>query len=453
MHYKKLNIIVLFALVLSFATSKSNIVQAQGVVKLQESISNQDDVDSIPDEISLFGDDDTIDISQEDIDDTAGIIPQASSDMPNISNETSDMSKDNSEEIIVVEEVQDTNSSPLNLSSDENNYTDSNSSVNTNDDLFLQMSDIEKQTALLSLELRREKIKNEIKAMKLVRTEADNKAKDKVEEKIKKQIEWEKEQEAKIIKEQQKLRSLDIKFEKQRQERILKSYKNDLLKNQYEWVNTYSKLFNKIAQEKDAKQVLLSDVETKFTKIVTATVNAEKVAIKAKKHQDKIISDLETQISILKARIEAQERERERLNKTSAKNNPFANDSKTMINNQVKLNNIYAIMEIKGQGGELVAKLINKDGMPFLVKQGTILQTGHAIEEITTDYIRATHKGINDYLYFAASGALDREPVNSIAIKNKTDKVAATPAPTQAIPRSFMSSAGVPGLGTDMIIR
>ena len=52
------------------------------------------------------------------------------------------------------------------------------------------------------------------------------------------------------------------------------------------------------------------------------------------------------------------------------------------------------IMEIRGQGGKLAAKLINKDGMPFLVQEGTTLQTGQIVDEITTTYVRADKAGV-----------------------------------------------------------
>ena len=50
-------------------------------------------------------------------------------------------------------------------------------------ELFNQMSDIEKQTSLLTLELRREKIKNEIAAMKAARQKAIDDLKEKEQEK------------------------------------------------------------------------------------------------------------------------------------------------------------------------------------------------------------------------------------------------------------------------------
>ena len=50
-------------------------------------------------------------------------------------------------------------------------------------ELFTQMSDLEKQTALLTLELRREKIRNEIEAIKAQRQKAIDEVKTKEEEK------------------------------------------------------------------------------------------------------------------------------------------------------------------------------------------------------------------------------------------------------------------------------
>ena len=89
------------------------------------------------------------------------------------------------------------------------------------------MSDLEKQTTLLNLELRREKVRNEIEALKNQRKQAYQQEIEKEEAKRKAQIEWEKEQEQKVIQEQQKLRELDIKFEQLRQEKLLNEYKKD----------------------------------------------------------------------------------------------------------------------------------------------------------------------------------------------------------------------------------
>ena len=108
-------------------------------------------------------------------------------------------------------------------------------------------------------------------------------------------------------------------------------------------------------------------------------------------------------------------------------------------------------MEIRGQGGELVAKVINKDGMPFMVKKGTVLQTGHTVDEITSTYVRALKDGMKDFLYFAAGGILDKEPLQNI--ETYEDNTKEEVLPPEAPSRGVMSSVGVPGLGKDMIVR
>ena len=116
---------------------------------------------------------------------------------------------------------------------------------------------------------------------------------------------------------------------------------------------------------------------------------------------------------------------------------------------ELKLANMYAVMEIRGQNGELIAKLINQDGTPFYVKKGTTLQSGHVIDEITSTYVRAEKDGMKDYLYFAAGGILPLEQPKS----NITPAESIVPEQPEQPKQSFATSVGVPGLGKSMIAR
>ena len=58
----------------------------------------------------------------------------------------------------------------------------------------------------------------------------------KKEEKERKRIEWEKEQEAKILRERKALMDAMAKMERLRQEKILKAYKETMLKEKQEWI-------------------------------------------------------------------------------------------------------------------------------------------------------------------------------------------------------------------------
>lgn len=327
------------------------------------------------------------------------------------------------------------------------------------DNLFSQMSDIEKQTALLNLELRREKIKNEIEAIKNQRRQAQIQEQEKKEAQEKQKIEWEKAQEQKVLQEQQKLREMDIEFEKLRQERILNAYKNKYLEDAQKWIAHDADLYKQIEDTKKENQKVLDDSKEKFNQLKNDITAANtKAASLISRHKQKV-EDLNAQIGVLKARIIAQEKELE-----TSRQNPFEDiaaaaeteksaqtaEVQPAVMPELKLPNMYAVMEIRGQGGELIAKLINQDGTPFYVKKGTTLQSGHTIDEITSTYVRADKGGVKDYLYFAAGGILPLEqPSTSL---NNTLAAQAEAQQKEEGP-DFVTSTGIPGVGSAMMVR
>lgn len=280
------------------------------------------------------------------------------------------------------------------------------------EDLFSQMADIEKQTSLLTLELKREKIKNEIAAMQAQRQKAIDEELEKQREKERKQAEWEKEQERKLLEDQQKLKEMEMKYEKLRQERVLKSYKESMLKSSQEWVEYNARLYNKLVKEENAQNELIAQQKEFLAKLNDAVVQAGAAARQAKEKYTKEVANLQTQVAVLKSKLEAEKTAFEESKKTGP--NPFALADDDGAPKK-KIAEEYAIMEISGKGEALVAKLINKNGGTFMVKPGTILNTGHVIEEITQTYITADRSGIKDYLYFSAGGILDKEPTKPLS--------------------------------------
>ena len=295
------------------------------------------------------------------------------------------------------------------------------------EDLFSQMADIEKQTSLLTLELKREKIKNEIAAMKAQRQKAVEEEQEKQREKERKQAEWEKEQERKLLEDQQKLKEMEIKYEKLRQERVLKAYKESMLKSSQEWVEYNSRLYNQLVKEEKAQNDIIAKQKEYFDDLKAAISRANSAAQVVKEKYNKEVANLQTQVAILKSKLEAEKNAFEESKKVGP--NPFAlvDDENTP---KKKIAEEYAIMEISGKGENLVAKLINKNGGTFMVKPGTILNTGHIIEDINQTYIVADKGGVKDYLYFSAGGILDKEPSKPLESVSKqeddglTDKTA-----------------------------
>lgn len=327
-------------------------------------------------------------------------------------------------------------------------------------DLFSQMSDIEKQTTLLTLELRREKLRNEIEAIKAQRAKALEEKAAAEEEKKRKELEWQKEQEAKVLKEQQLLKEKEIELEKLKQKKVLNAYMNRMLEQNQKWIAENAEVYKQMRQIEADRKSLVDNFKKKLDTLSTLANKAVQNANNAKSNHDRTLASLTAQNIQLKKRIEA-----EALAAKNRQQNPFdANENDgnkkapvtTSIDAKIVPVNIskeYAIMDITGQGDELVAKLINKDGESFLARQGTILQTGHAIEAITPNYIQFDRNGLKDYLYTSGS-AMTMEPENMEGTATTNTKAPRKPV---VIPKKASSGIaaerGMPSLGTGMFVK
>lgn len=313
--------------------------------------------------------------------------------------------------------------------------------------LFSKMSSIEKQSALLSLELRREKIRNEIEAIKAQRKKALEEEQEREEERKRKREEWENEQQRKLLVEQQKLKELENQREMLRQEKIVKAYKETMLQEKQEWIKHNADLYNQISQIENERDSLIEDFKVKLNNLQSEATKAVVSAQTAKSNYDQAINALKTQLSVVQSRLDAE------LSAKLNKDNPFASIPEE---DQVRLNDVYAIMEIVGKGENLAAKLINKNGDRFMVRKGTALQTGHIVDEITETYIRADINGAKDYLYFAAGGILDSEPQKSAVLKGAMEAMAAAEGAEGAVAgnkNTTLNTSQEPSLGEGMFVR
>lgn len=316
------------------------------------------------------------------------------------------------------------------------------SGVMLDEDLFKQMSEIEKKTALLNLELKRERLQNEVEAVKNQRKQALIAEQEKAEAQKMRQLEAQKKVEQELLQEKEKLRELDIKFEILRQEKVLDAYKNKMLEDTQKWIENNASFYKQIADLRSSKKIMIEDFKAKMQSLKNEAVKAVEYRKDLTKRHEKEVDDLQTQINILRKKVSALEQEKEQL-----LSNPFAGgeassdteDKGAVVSTTTQtdtagivvdepLNNIlstlYAVAEIRGKGNELVAKLINRSGISFYVKRGTTLQSGHTVGEITTTYVAATKNGQKEYLYFAAGGVLPTE-TESFKVDSETSSLAA----------------------------
>lgn len=473
MHYDLRKIFCTTALALVLGMSTAARGYAQGVVMLNDSAANDTNTDEIPDEISLFGDDSPEILSPAK--------PASKTAALKTDNQEADNQKADSEDKFEASATKTTvkrSPSPLSLDSDETpqasvqnipaprpnvpepaaapisipapvSSLDSHIVEDIDDSVFNQMSNLEKETAILNLELRKEQVKSNIEALKSVQEKARQEENAKKEAERRKTIEWEKEQEKKVLIEQQKLKNLELLYEKARQEKLLKAYKNKMLEERQAFIKDKADIYNEIAELRNDRQKLINNFKGRFIQLTKMADQATNDVIRVRDNYAKTISDLQTQISILRARLEASENA-----------NPFAEnggegaggENAAQKEHVSKLSDLYAIMEVRGKGESLAAKLINDSGIPFMVKVGTVLQTGHIIDEINTTHIRADKEGNKEYLYFSAGGILDKEPEHNEELKIKVSEQDEGGSSSSG-GGGIVSSQGIPGVASEMTIR
>lgn len=333
----------------------------------------------------------------------------------------------------------------------------------TNNDLFTQMSDIEKQTTLLTLELRREKIRSEIEAIKAQRTKAEEEKIRAEEERKLKEQEMQKEQEMKILKEQQVLAEKEMELEKIRQRKALNAYMNQMLEQNQKWINENAAIYKKLQEVEENRKEMALDFKSKIDNLNTLSNKLVQRANSAKNNHDRTVASLTAQNIQLKKRIEADAQAAEKLAKNQQAN-PFnpnakvgAEDLQAMDEDITAINiaQEYAIMDITGKGGELIAKLINKDGDSFVARKGTVLHTGHVVEEISPSYIRFNNQGIRDYLY--TNGSIEPERMEGVDEENivhvSTSKTKDTKKPAPSTSSGMGGMKSLPSLGSGMFVK
>jgi hypothetical protein len=172
-------------------------------------------------------------------------------------------------------------------------------------DLFKQMSDIEKSTTLLTLELRREKLRNEIEAQKAIRQKAaDDIEKQKAEEKLK-EFEKKKQIEANVFKEKQALLSQEKVFEVLKQRKLLNAYMNQMLLEKQSWLKEKEILYGQLEEKEKEKQELIRVFKEKVDSLLEVSAKNMQLAEAAKKNFERIIKGLKARNEQLKKRIES----------------------------------------------------------------------------------------------------------------------------------------------------
>lgn len=304
-----------------------------------------------------------------------------------------------------------------------------NSVLSTIDsDLFKQMSDIEKSTTLLTLELKREKIRNEIEAQKAIRQKNYDEAERLKNEQKLKDLEKKKDIESKVLKEKQALLDKEKLLEVLKQRKLLNAYMNQMLVEQQAWLKEKEELYARIEKVEQEKKELINLFKQKIDSVLDESAKNIKIAQTAKANFERIVKGLKARNEQLRRRVEADAkiiknarnslylksqsiadlREKNAANTANSAAIAAVQQAKAesaiaiedvVVEPQESLSSKYAILGITGKANAMSMEVIDINGMPIFLKVGSTLPTGHEVSEIGADYAVFTKDGDNDYLY------------------------------------------------------
>lgn len=292
-------------------------------------------------------------------------------------------------------------------------------------DLFNQMSSIEKQNTLLNLELKREELKNKVEALRNSRTRAKEEEENRRRAEREKLKDQEAERQAQILAEQAKLKEKEIELEKVRQAKVLNEYMNEMLKMNQEWVIKNTELQNQIQELKKDRADLIKNFEESISQIQHDSIALQKSAEMALANHNRTVTSLNSQISGLKKSIADSEDRIKKMQENNNSNNPFAaaaamnsvaNDD--MDDGAIDMSEEYAIMDITGHGDNIIAKIVNKEGTTFTVHKGSMLKGGEIVSTITDHYVGFEKNGVKSFIYTGGT-VLEFEPTVAFNDSNK----------------------------------
>lgn len=285
-------------------------------------------------------------------------------------------------------------------------------------DLFNQMSKIEKQTTILNLELKREDVRNKIEALRAARALARQEAEARRIEQEEKLKDMEAARQAKILEAEEKLRAREIELEKVRQGKMLNDYMNEMLIMNQKWIEKNASLQNRIKELETERRELIASFEEKIAGVKAKAEEVKTRAVQAVEKYTASLKVLTEQIEQLKQDILESEAQIQQL-RDQAANNPFAQGNLDPNSASTDLSKEYAIMDITGQGDDVVAKIVSRDGTTFTVHKGSVLRGGETVLKITEKYIAFDKKGMKAYLYPGGT-IMEYEPVNTFNEAEKT---------------------------------
>ena len=266
-------------------------------------------------------------------------------------------------------------------------------------DIFREMAEMERENSTLMLQLKREQLRSEIDALKTANRQLLFDEIERREKMTQARLEWElaqdlKRQEALERKQRAEIRQKQIEAALKREEdrRIQKMKDEEAARIQKE------------KEEKEAIARKQEELKKKYDAASLVRINNLKPVLMAVTKPEKIkripaSSRISNTLTSRGADLLSKKKAGEALSTVMA--------DKSLNANVEPASALYAVSEIRGTAGSLIAKLISKkDKITFFVKKSTVLPSGHTVIDIDKDFVLVQMGKTNEMIGFPSAGLL-----------------------------------------------
>lgn len=265
-------------------------------------------------------------------------------------------------------------------------------------DIFREMAEMERENNTLSLQLKREQLRSEIDALKSANRQMLFDEIERREKMTQARLEWElaqdlKRQEALERKQKAEIRQKQIEAAlKREEERRIQKLKDE------EAARIQKEKEEQMKQEQER-----AELRKKYDAATIVRVNNLKPTLMAITRPPKVKRSPSTRVSrTLTASGEDMLTKKKAGQALTTEVSAGEEDQ-----NREAATNLYAVSEIRGTAGSLIAKLISKkDRTTFFVKKSTILPTGHTVIDIDKDFVLVQIGKNKEMIGFPSAGLL-----------------------------------------------
>ena len=275
-------------------------------------------------------------------------------------------------------------------------------------DIFREMAEMERENNSLALQLKREGLRTEIDALKAHNRQMLFDEIERREKMTQARLEWElaqdlKRQEALERKQRAEIRQKQIEAALKREEdrRIQKMKDEEAERKRKE---------EELEKQKEAER---AELKKKYEAASIVRLNNLKPTLIAATRPPRIKRSPSELVSrtLTAGGEDLLNRKKAGQALTQASD---VKDENANLKKQDPASTLYAVSEIRGTAGSLIAKLVaKKDKTTFFVKKATILPTGHTVVDINKDYVLLEYGKLKEMVGFPSAGLVNTEDHNA----------------------------------------